>query len=312
MTDYNFMIYIIKKGNKMKKLLTWILLLLLSAYALAKDIDMNKSKGTEQNVIVSLTPSVANVDVDKDVILKAVFNVDFDANHVKKNDIKLKYITQTKESIIDGNVEYIADEQAVTFTPNKLLEDGFYEIEFKSLKTTKANKNILIKEIKYRFYVPEVVNGFKLPMEPDPVVNNASLLGIDSNDNGVRDDIERYIIKTYKDEKIAIEIGFQLARAYNAVIENPANAEETTMIMSAAIDCETYFDTYTKLFKEDFYLENEIDSKLFKSMNLNTEERIRAFLVHNKLLSGGVYRSTNIKDMKKSCTFDVEQMIKDR
>lgn len=112
----------------MKKLLTRILLLLLSTYVLAKDIDITKSKGIGQSVIISLSPSIANMDVDQDVILKAVFDVNLDPGYVKKNDIILKYITQTKESIIDGNVEYIADEKAVTFTSNKLLKDGFYEV----------------------------------------------------------------------------------------------------------------------------------------------------------------------------------------
>ncbi len=295
----------------MKKLLLGILLT-FTTLTLAKEIDVTKSKGTEQSVILSLTPTPVNMDVDQNVVLTAVFDVELDAKHVQKNNVKLKRITQTKESMIDGEVAYDTSENAVTFKPSTLLTYGYYEVEYKSLKSTKAHKSQHIKEIKYRFYVPEVINGFKLPFEPDPVVNKATLLGVDSNGNGVRDDVERYIIKTYQDEKIAIQIGFQLARAYNTVIDDPANAEETTKIMSAAIDCEGYFRVYAKLFKDEFYLENEIDSKKFKSMNLNTKERIQAFLTHNNLLSGGVFNSTKIKDMKSQCSFDVEQMLRDR
>jgi hypothetical protein len=35
-----------------------------------------------------------------------------------------------------------------------------------------------------------VINGISVPPEPDPVANNATLAGIDSNNNGVRDDVE--------------------------------------------------------------------------------------------------------------------------
>ncbi len=45
--------------------------------------------------------------------------------------------------------------------------------------------------------VPEVINGHKLPPELDETLNNSTLLGIDSNNNGVRDDVERYVIKRY-------------------------------------------------------------------------------------------------------------------
>ena len=159
----------------------------------------------------------------------------------------------------------------------------------------------------------EIINGYILPPEPDSKINNSTLLGIDSNNNGVRDDVERYIIKTYSNEnKIATEIGFQMAKAFNIVIENPSNTEETMKALDAAQDCESYFLTYSKLFKEDFYLDNRISSKLFRSMILNTEERIKAYLTYDKALSGGVYSSTKIKDMKKNCSFDVERMLKNK
>jgi len=44
------------------------------------------------------------------------------------------------------------------------------------------------------------ING-TLPPEPDPVGNNATLAGVDSNRNGIRDDVERAIYAKYKDNK---------------------------------------------------------------------------------------------------------------
>lgn len=37
----------------------------------------------------------------------------------------------------------------------------------------------------------DIIQGIQVPPEPDPVINNATLTGIDINENGVRDDVER-------------------------------------------------------------------------------------------------------------------------
>ena len=43
------------------------------------------------------------------------------------------------------------------------------------------------------------INGIAVPPEPDVVVNNATIAGMDSNNNGVRDDVERYLAKNSTD-----------------------------------------------------------------------------------------------------------------
>lgn len=158
----------------------------------------------------------------------------------------------------------------------------------------------------------ETINGYILPPEPDPKINNSTLLGVDSNNNGVRDDVERYIIKTYKDEKIAIEIGFQLARAYNTVIEDPSNAEETSKVLDAAIDCDGYFNVHAYRFGDPIIVKGRIGTKKFKSMILNTRERIKAYLIHDRALSGGVYTSLPASERKNQCDFNVEMMLKNK
>ena len=39
----------------------------------------------------------------------------------------------------------------------------------------------------------EVINGISVPPEPDVTLNNATIAWVDVNNNGVRDDVERYI-----------------------------------------------------------------------------------------------------------------------
>lgn len=45
--------------------------------------------------------------------------------------------------------------------------------------------------------VPMILDPSRVPPEPDAAVNNATVSGIDSNNNGIRDDVERWIAQTY-------------------------------------------------------------------------------------------------------------------
>jgi len=289
----------------MKKLTIIIILAgFLVTSAFAKGIDIVQSKGTGQSVIVSLTPKPASMDADQNVTLEAVFNVPLDETSVQKNSVKLKRITKNKKRKVNGDVVYDAAKNAVTFTPDALLGYGYYEVDFKSLKATKANKEQQIKEIKYRFYVPEVINGFKLPPEPDKALNDSTLLGIDVNDNGVRDDVERKIVKKYV-KQIEIKLMLSYAKKHQEMLKDPAaSAIESEKKMSKIIDCRMYL-------KHQGIRVNDIVD--FTENNIyNTKERVRAYLDFNQALSGGVYGSGPADWNADACDFDVEQMLKDR
>ena len=43
----------------------------------------------------------------------------------------------------------------------------------------------------------EVINGITVPPEPAPSINNATLAGVDVNNNGVRDDVERVLARKF-------------------------------------------------------------------------------------------------------------------
>jgi hypothetical protein len=157
----------------------------------------------------------------------------------------------------------------------------------------------------------ESVNGFILPPYPDPELNDSTLLGIDTNNNGVRDDVERWIIVKYKNHhKIVTEIGFQTARASQIVIQDPSRAKETYPIEDAAQDCNSYFERWAKYDNEPILIDHDIiSSTAFKTIQLNTEQRIRAYLAYDKALSGGVYRSTDIDQRKSQCSFDIDKLL---
>jgi len=289
----------------MKKLTIIIILAgFLVTSAFAKGIDVAKSKGTGQSVIVSLTPKPASMDADQNVTLEAAFNVPLDEKSVQKNSVKLKRITKNKKQKIKGNVVYDAAKNAVMFTPDALLNYGYYEVEFKGLKAAKADKKQHIKEIKYRFYVPEVINGYKLPPEPDEALNNATLLGIDVNDNGVRDDVERKIIAKYQ-KPIEIELMMTYAKIDQETLEKPlSEALVLERKASRASDCEMYL--------LDFGIDIKDSIGDSEDFTYNTKIRAKKYINYNEALSGGVYGGSPADETVKACDFDVEQMLKDR
>ena len=83
---------------------------------------------------------------------------------------------------------------------------------------------------------PETINGIAVPPEPNPTTNNATLAGVDSNNNGVRDDVERKIA-----EKLSNQVDFESAKKYAVArarvmsTQVPKNRQEALAIISAEI-----------------------------------------------------------------------------
>ncbi|GIT98856.1 hypothetical protein [Sulfurovum sp. TSL1] len=155
----------------------------------------------------------------------------------------------------------------------------------------------------------ETINGHTLPPEPDPKINNSTLLGIDSNNNGVRDDVERWIYETYKDEHpIHIDIAMQAGRAYKKVLETPEKAKEIHDYVSAPSYCESYYKIYAKYFNEVLLVIKDVTNEYFRSnIIFNTQERKKAYLEYDRLLSGDSYSTPKIGEGKKLCDFNTSK-----
>ena len=61
----------------------------------------------------------------------------------------------------------------------------------------------------------EVINGITVPPEPAPSINNATLAGVDVNNNGVRDDVERLIARQWPSN---YSVGIQVAKQVQSVL----------------------------------------------------------------------------------------------
>lgn len=137
----------------------------------------------------------------------------------------------------------------------------------------------------------EVINGITVPPEPAPSVNNATLAGVDSNNNGVRDDVERYVARVSRNP------------AEGAVILSGANAYQRLLLLPGASSptraqlLDIYGDTHCAMSKllvfrggsdDTFHLDNALMPATF-----NTEARRTDFRL--KMKSFGGYGSSELK-----------------
>jgi len=159
----------------------------------------------------------------------------------------------------------------------------------------------------------ETINGHTLPPEPDPKINNLTLLGIDSNNNGVRDDVERYIYKRFPKEdypKTRTALAMQYAWANQKIIESPTL--KSAKYINDATDCQWYWfnqkqrsqkQQAIKLIKTDRRAALEISIEMQKwrdkyklhkddglnSIIFNTKECIKQDFAFNGAMSGGFF-----------------------
>jgi hypothetical protein len=182
----------------------------------------------------------------------------------------------------------------------------------------------------------------KLPPKPDAKINDSTLLGIDSNNNNVRDDVERWIYETYDKyipcserdisvtsssgefytttikecngepvayHQIVREIAMQYARAYQTILKNNENYEKNIELEDAAYYCNRYFTMDNEESNKSIFIDHAIASKL-KAVQFNTQNRINAYDIYIGRLNGTVYELEQ-NSYKKYCDFDIDALLKD-
>ncbi|NUO07215.1 MAG: putative metal-binding motif-containing protein [Candidatus Brocadia sp.] len=137
-------------------------------------------------------------------------------------------------------------------------------------------------------------------LPPDPgEEGKKTLLGIDTDGDGVRDDIQRYIYLTYPDDK-----KLRLGLTYYA--------KEFQGVLKDADDREVCYDHANKMVRHGdclWYLKGEeaIDiCRALRAQILNTRERSMAYITYSDNLGGRVISGAPQKEWKDSCSFDVD------
>ena len=242
----------------------------------------------------------------KDIYLS--FNTAVDGNFsielLKDNDKKMKY------QLFIGN----------SCSALTLVQEPNFEYTHNVNLQVVANRDYIIKIVKhsngnsrynitYNFIAKseEVIHGHTLPPEPDPDLNNATLGGVDSNNNGVRDDVERAIYKKY-DKKLHALFLMDGAKEFQKILVQPVeNAKEIEKDISRNIDCKLYLmDVDREIASDEFlyvdYLEN---------ISFNNAARTARYLDFNKALSGGSYSTTPSNWVKASCSQEVQNQLEE-
>ena len=153
---------------------------------------------------------------------------------------------------------------------------------------------------------------YKLPSEPDPKINNATLGGVDSNNNGVRDDVERWIYEEYKDKHpIYIDIAMQASRGYKLILQTPERAKEIHNEVRKARHCEYYYKYDASEFNEPILIKSDFNTKYLRNkIYFNTQERKDAYIQYDTLLSGDSYTLPNPQEEKDACDFNTSKYDK--
>jgi len=148
-----------------------------------------------------------------------------------------------------------------------------------------------------------------LPPEPDPTVNASTLLGVDSNSNGVRDDLERMMALDFPNDPGKREAAYSLFRVMSLVYD-PSTYDAHTDRINYARACLRYTDYpeggFTTLEQiEELEALHAYGRELHKRY-YDTFDRARAYLTYNNSLAATIIDVPHATP--ETCDFDLEAL----
>jgi len=223
-------------------------------------------------------------------------------------------ITTDKIDSLDSYKWFVAPKEAVELTNAdkaeveiKILKEGSYTIHL----ITKKNSKTFTELSKINVVEPTIIDGFLLPPEVDETLNNSTLLGIDANNNGVRDDVERWILLDmeirYGNSKAERAIALEKAKAYQMTLEDPTNKDDKVLkAMDRANDCRAYY-MYVKHKDQEAYGGEQ--NKNLSDRMFNTKERLKTYWAYDATLGGRVFTLTPTKSIHTKCSPELYHLI---
>lgn len=181
-----------------------------------------------------------------------------------------------KENIEQNNLSENYYSDPIILSPSRTT-DNFKEIDEKNLKNESTK---IVNGIEYT-----KVYDYWLPPEPDSDLNNSTLLGIDVNNNKVRDDIERRIVMNPKWSAGLKGAKLQEARTYFLAMESPEKYPNIKDLLLKSYLLEMYYQKNRSINSNE---EDREDKENLKA-NFNTDERKLAYAKVQGKFSGGMY-----------------------
>jgi len=141
----------------------------------------------------------------------------------------------------------------------------------------------------------------KLPSDPR-AAGKASLAGIDSDHDGVRDDVQRWIAMTYPNLQKTRAALTQSTKTVQEILLNaaaPVKSLSNVKQMIIDTDC-------LEFVSPDTYYEKAVE---LKAIFLNNYVRSKAWLQANTHLSGNIFTSLSDNNLKQGCKFNPDTML---
>jgi hypothetical protein len=122
----------------------------------------------------------------------------------------------------------------------------------------------------------------ELPDDPGEI-GKETLAGIDTDGDGVRDDVQRYIFRVYAEDDLKRKAMLQFANSYQEMLNvahqrDPELSREKSLLVGNDDSCAT---TIFGDFDEYFY-----EVKMLELVILNTRDRVEADLLANQNVGG--------------------------
>lgn len=140
-------------------------------------------------------------------------------------------------------------------------------------------------------------DGFKEPPMPDRSENNKTMLGVDSDNNGIRDDIDIWINRTGKsyNERMALR-QLAISELQSLLICKNENWKDTSFICQKIADAESCL---LRISKDGYELRNKM-TELLK--NNSTRKKCNNFYQKASCSS-----TLFVKDGEKKCLFELQK-----
>jgi len=176
------------------------------------------------------------------------------------------------------------------------LPPGFYQLLVRIKDKEKKEHFFKTKFKDHAMFIIDQVQ--EVPM-PDPKINNATISGIDSDDDGIRDDVQRWINEEFNSNPKLKAAMRQVAMARQLDLLSINEKEKSILTGKKFLDSRTCLKFIIGI-NERMKLSRDLESKI-----LNTKDRIYADTKANANFSGQVWEAPNGHEEEKAlCIFD--------
>ena len=266
--------------------------------------DSNTTTGGEETNTTTGDNNSTDTNTTTPIVTLASLNLTVDKTSLNKDENTTVKVIATYS---DNSSKEVTDKVEWVVVPNNAVKMTNVTLTALQDKATTVKAKLKGKTSNaIDLNITWVVNGHTLPLEPDPQVNNATLLGVDVNDNGVRDDVERWIYKNYE-HPIERGIFMQSARANTSLLSTKPMHHQPNKNIQNVTSCQFYWIYKIKPSPFNKYELYEHDDEVDK-LQFNTVKRLVAKRKYEMSLSGGVY--SLIPAAKEKCEFNENGNLK--